>query len=1251
MNYFQKTFYCFLILFAFTSCAQADKNISAKDWFNKGLHTYNIKTNAELAVDCFNNALAITDNYVPALLALGDLYSVRGEDSKAKGYFLQAIQNDRDSEYALRRLSDSYGSRTDTLNEIKYLNTILPGITNNYLRLLINDYLGKKMFTIGKINKGEKYFYKLAPLTNWMIVGGFDNNERTGLKKSFPPEENLSLDSDYKGKEWKVNWRSTAPFAEYGNINFQFIQPGRWITVYLRTGIIAPQQTSAVIHLSFPGTFRMWLNGIPTVGYDKYRAYESYMYRIPIELKAGTNFCVFKLCMENNNNSFFARLTSPDNSPLFLKNIQPADATVPLKCNETNNWPKPLHSPGIEYWKVICETNSNSLYANVTLARYYRVLRVYDKAIKQLERLMNTGAAGAIDMYFLGRSYYYKDSASQAVAAYRLAFACDPLAVKALCEIGGHYAGRNIYDLAQPLFEQVLSINTNCLSARLDLIGLYNSRDWEEDAYRLAVETCELFPEYAESYRRLENSSRGKNFIKEREKALNKSLAYKYNNNYDRFNLAQLFLYQTRFDEFFNQIDIMQNLFPYDPDILILKLEAYISLRDITNSYKTCQEALSFFPDNYKFYKLLGDTYNMANERDNSINSYHDALKYSPDYLWLRQYLDFLEGRGKAFFDEFGLTQKQSDEVIKKHTNTEQSSVEELSRILFRQYLIQVYADGSSRHMYHVICKVLHPNGVKRYSSIDLPGGRSSRLLRAVTHKKNGKSLEATHLDSGQIEFPNVQVGDIVEYKCMWDRYGSSWMDENYYTSHTFDYNQSKIEMAEFAIALPTNKNVCIFTRPENKNCLTSNFESSLVWEWSFTNVPMYRSEPLSPPYYDLANRVSLSTITNWDMIVDWQRGMVNEIIKGDETMSKLAKEITQNATTDLQKIELIFNYITENFRYTQMYENNIAKVKPHSIPDILANRCGDCKDLSLLMAEMLKSLKVPASTTLIRTASEGQIITNIPTPDIFNHAIVYIPGIGTNGMFVDPTYRLGEYNLLPSEDQNVIALIINETDYKLLRTPLASPEESRSCDYISGEIFADGTFTGSFEGVLWRNNAAILRQALENIPKLRDLGSYLVGKLNSSAKLLDFEVKNQKPHKHLPIIIDLTFSASQFGHKSDHSITFSLPFPFESQEYLNGLESRKYPLKIKELSSQSNEYTFKIPAGYKVNIAEKKCSLKTKFGTFVFNTYVDDTILKVNSEFMLTKQLINVDEYPDFRDFLIKCSHLTSQVVTLQKK
>jgi len=1252
MSFYNKIIGLFIISFIITffTAETHGINLSAENWFNNGVAAYNTQTNSNYAVDCFTQTLAVVQNYVPALIALGDLYAVRGCDEKAKQFFLHAIQNHRDSEYAVRRLADLYKGNKDIFKEVKYLQEILPKITNNYLRLLIKNRLAGSLFFLGKLDEGNVYLSQLPLLTNWMVVGGFDNNERTGLRKKFKPETNLSLNQIYKGKEWDVNWRKAFPLNKFRKINFKIIRPQKWIAAYLRTGIISPHATSVVFHLSFSGAFRMWMNGKPIVENTKYRTYKNFMYRIPVELKAGTNLCVFKLCMEDNNYIFSVNLTTLDNSPLFLENIQPDDNTVPLQCGTTKKWSKPLPSPGITFREKLNKTSEN-LYNKIMLGRYYYILRNFDEAIKQIEKLMKKGEAGAVDLYFLGKCYTFKNCGSQAIAAFRSGFAVDPLAVNNQTAIAAHYADRSLYDLAQPILEEVLSKNTNCLYARLVLINLFKERNWNEDAFRLAQETCRLFPDYAKAHNSLERASRNNNFDEIRERALKKSLDCRYNSAGRRFNLSWLLFYQRRFDDLFEQIEILENLFPYDPQVLNLKLRAYISLRDITNSFKICKKAIEIFPDNFEFHKNLGDLFYMDNKRENAIDSYHTALKYYPSYLWLRQYLDFLEGRDQAFFDKYSFTEKQVKNLVEKYQNTKPVTVEEISKILLKQHLVQVFSDGSSRHLFHFICKVLHPKSVKKNSSVYLPGGASGRLLRAVTYKKDGRIIESTHLNSKQIEFPDVQVGDTIEYKCMWDRYGGSWMDEHFYATYTFGYNQSEIVKADLVLAFPTNKPVCIYKHPENVNYTTSLFEKSFVRHWTFTNIPMFRSEPLAPSYYDLAHRVTISTITNWSLIANWQRGMVSEITRGNESVTMLAEEITKNATSDVQKIELIFNYITENFRYTRMYENRIAGIKPHPIPDILANRCGDCKDLSLLMVEMLKAVKIPASFALTRSAERGEIIKNVPTPDVFNHAIVYIPQTGEKGFFVDPTYRLGEFDLLHSQCQNVEALIIDEKNYILKKTSLAPPENCSSFNSIKGEIFSDGTLTGAFKATFWRNDAAMFRQHLENISKIRDIGSYIIGKIDSRAMLLDFNIENKKAHTKLPFIIDLTFSSPQFAHINNSSISFTLPLPFEAQEYLNGLETRRYPLKFKELGEDAKDYIFKLPDGFDVDIAEKDCSLETKFGSFNFKITIDDSILRIKWKIVLSKQMIEVEEYPDFRSFLAKISHVTSQVIALHKK
>ena len=1245
----QKKLSLVITFFLFSTIITQAENLSAKQWVQNGVAAYCQQTNADVALNCYTQALAVSAEYVPALIALGDFYAARGDDESAREFFLRAIQDNRDSEYALHALSSFYETRADLLREEKYLQNILPKISNNFIRLMINNYLGELKFSLGKTDEAKKLFYKNSIITNWMIVGGFDNNERTGLNKSFGPEENIALDQTYEGKEWQVKWRPVFPFRREGSIDLNIVRPKKWIAAYLRTGFVLAQPTNALLQISFSGAFRVWLNGQPVAEENKYNTYEDFMRRVPLAFHAGTNVVVVKLCTENNNYTFSALLTTVDNAPLFLKNIQPEDKTIPLKCVGAKVWQKPLLTPGAEAWREICKTN-DSIYAKLMLGKFYYAIKKYDEAIKTFEQLMKSENITPASLFLLGDSYISKDCDSQAIAAFHRAVELDPAAAEIQTRIAEHYFDRGLNDLAQPILEEILAKNSNCFSARIKLIDLFDKRDWDEDAYRLAKETAKLFPTSPVAQKRVYYALSDRNCDELCETALKKALAFDYDNYYSRYYLARLYFSERKMDEFFKQIEILEKLFPTVPEIYKLKINAYISLRDVTNALNVCNHALGIFPDHYGLYSSLGDIYYMNKQRAKAIDSYHLSLKYSPDYLWLRRYLDFLEGRDQAFFDKYSYSDQQIKELVKKYKDITPASQEEISRVLLEQVLVQIFNDGSSRYLFHYVRKVLHPKGVKDYSSVSLPGGSASRLLKAVTYKKDGKIIEATHLDSGQIEFPDVQVGDTIEYKSMYDRYGGSWMDEHFYSTFSFDYNQSKVVREEVAIALGTNRPARVFYNPPSMIYTTEVFKANIVRQWVLTNIPMYHSEPLSPPYLDVARKVSFSTITNWSLIADWERGMISEIANANGNLKSLTEKITRGATSDVQKIEMIFNYITKNFRYTQMYENNIAKVKPHPIPDILANRCGDCKDLALLMIQMLKTVGVPAHTALLRSAKKGQIIESVPAPDVFNHVIVYVPGIGGKGIFVDPTYRLGEFNLLHSECQNVLALVIKPDGYELIRTPLLPPSASKTIDTINGQIFQDGTLTGSLVNFVYNNDAAKVRNFLERVTKLQDIGSYVAGQIDSSARMLSFDIKNREAHTGLPLKMTLDFAAPQFGRKNNDAITFSLPFPFKSINYLQGLEKRTLPLKFENLGGNYYEYIFKIPEGYSVIIPEKNSNIKNKFGEFNFKAQVNDRTLKIKWKFIITKQLISTEEYPELRNFLNKCSHITSQVITLKE-
>ena len=88
----------------------------------------------------------------------------------------------------------------------------------------------------------------------------------------------------------------------------------------------------------------------------------------------------------------------------------------------------------------------------------------------------------------------------------------------------------------------------------------------------------------------------------------------------------------------------------------------------------------------------------------------------------------------------------------------------------------------------------------------------------------------------------------------------------------------------------------------------------------------------------------------------------------------KLAKELTKDAKTDLEKVEIIYNYLTNNFTYdyTKIYKLDLS-YKPE-LETLYDDKKGICYDYSAIFAGMLRSLGIP--TKLVKGYSTADLNT-----------------------------------------------------------------------------------------------------------------------------------------------------------------------------------------------------------------------------------------------------------------------------------
>ena len=139
-------------------------------------------------------------------------------------------------------------------------------------------------------------------LMHWNVIGPFDNSERAGFAKVFPPETNVDLEATYDGKAGKVKWSSFVTADEYGMVDINKAYPGpgdglKEVTAYAYTEYHAAAAGPVQLRLGCKNAWKIWLNGKLVFGRDEYhRGMRIDQYQLDVNLAKGRNTLLIKLC-------------------------------------------------------------------------------------------------------------------------------------------------------------------------------------------------------------------------------------------------------------------------------------------------------------------------------------------------------------------------------------------------------------------------------------------------------------------------------------------------------------------------------------------------------------------------------------------------------------------------------------------------------------------------------------------------------------------------------------------------------------------------------------------------------------------------------------------------------------------------------------------------------------------------------------------------------------------------------------------
>ncbi|MGH9343323.1 MAG: DUF3857 domain-containing protein, partial [Terriglobia bacterium] len=321
-----------------------------------------------------------------------------------------------------------------------------------------------------------------------------------------------------------------------------------------------------------------------------------------------------------------------------------------------------------------------------------------------------------------------------------------------------------------------------------------------------------------------------------------------------------------------------------------------------------------------------------------------------------------------------------------------------------------------------------------------------------------------------QAPVKGLSVGDLVEFQTETQVLhpliaNEFWYEYNFITALT-------VKQEELEVSVPTDKYVQI-KAPDVKPVITKEGGRTVyLWKHSNDKIPTASEQSNASPIPS----VQITTFRSWQELGRWWDALETKAAAPTPDIRAKAAELTKGLTTDQEKLNAIYRYVSSQFRYISL-SFGIGRYEPHTASEVLNNLYGDCKDKATLLASLLEAAGIPSYPVLIN--STRKIDPDMPSPGQFDHVISVVPE-GPNGenlVWLDSTEEVAPVGFLAPILRDKQALLIPQDGTpRLVKTPADPPFACFQTFETDGKLSSDGTFTGKMHQVARNDYGFALR-------------------------------------------------------------------------------------------------------------------------------------------------------------------------------
>lgn len=1127
---------------------------------------------------------------------------------------------------------------------------------------------------LGQTSEVEKTSEKLNRITDWRILGPFDNTAGSGHIKEFIDIEYLPAGAEYVGKfGQQISWFNPQLVDLGGDVAplGYFYQKAN-TTGYARTQIRLKKAGRYLLSMGYEGDMDVHLNGTLIAEVGRSGGGGEVIQKL-VDLPSGWTNVTCKVSNRDRYAGFTFSLSNADGSPIKDLEVDPfMDGHVVFDPSSMET----LESGMLARIKNgVAEDPTNVELAFWNLQRE-RQSGGGEELIDQCKAgLKDFGEVALIRLAVL-EIYESRDMATDRLLRETMELAPNLCHVKLMLADGDMEKKR--FKAARTLAEEVLEEARDCGAAHKVLINsLISDQLWsdlKEAAYKASTNfSTESFPYLA--YARYEEEMGNKSDVRKyRKRALKNMLPG------SRREMS--FLYDWEKEDYKEAKDSVKKLVEADPSSS-WKWNVYIytllASENYEEAFKVNRSCLASFPQdvgmistmaNYveSGYVLSDDDYRevmrpSAQEklsRGTNIFMSEDsiremlkeeaafillrAINSDPGNLELRERVANLQGRKpyRTILPDPDVAKVEAMKVEEEEYPGEDSV------ILLNQKRRLVFEPGVSLLDHVLAVQILNSDGVEIWENYDIPYGMFADIVvLKMSILKNDGSEEEGRQYLNKLMFPDLEAGDLLLVHYQTTQIATGKLYNQFWDQFFFASGQAPVVKSEYRLFIPPDQEIqhklwnVAASGEEGEPLVKNGFEGFREYRWTLENQPRAGREILEPDVRLTYPWLDLSTILSWDRIAAWYLDMSEGQKAVTPDVQAKAEELTLDCETPEEKISAIFEFVANSINYESVPFFQSAFV-PRLPGEVLQDGFGDCKDKSCLMIAMLQAVDVKDLHFALVTPGAPSGRPFLPSPR-FNHAIVCRESWNGDLTWFDPTLEKVETGQVPGYLGGTLALVIDEESDSLAEIPREDiaiwPYGSQSRLDLGSEGAGMIHQTENFGQI---DQLATLRRQLAGEDE-EELVSYKarILAIRYPGVVVDSVLVEGLDPGQGTVQIRTGFQVPDFGILDQDILSVKIPWSSQLTDIYGTVaaeRNRETPLDLKALAlCETDEVLVKLPGSLRLERLPEGVHLEWK-GCEYSTTYADTTGgLVATRSLHIGGDMVSLKEYPGFKDWFDK--------------